>query len=754
MRRTLSLVFLALFICPQVRSQERQPFYFHVQDLIRALDLVGAPVSPDDRARVNELIRNNEEPHRIKAILDRYALFNVHINPESRVKVNLGTVKAELPQGGWKTFLIRVDNEAGITASLEVSSEQAKRTFDGGEKIYGMGYTGKVSTVTQRDINDRWLDLDLYTGAPMKRTLSGIATEYFILELYSRDAGKRAAKFAFNCGGATQDVAFRNEVSVFFDCIPSQKILLDIKDEHGLPTTASLIIKDKQGHIYPSQSKRLAPDFFFQPQIYRHDGENLLLPAGEFSVETGRGPEYHNETRTFQVTKDSIQVLKVSLRRWIDPTDFKWYSGDHHIHAAGCSHYTSPTEGVNPEDMMRHVIGEGVNVGCVLTWGPGYYHQKQFFEGKDNKLSTPDNLLRYDLEISGFPSSHTGHLVLLRLKDQYYPNTKRLEDWPTYTIPILKWAKSQNAVTGYAHSGLGLEVRNNALPNYDVPNFDGIGANEFIVAVTHNLVDFISTIDTPPTWELNIWYHTLNCGFRTRISGETDFPCMSDGKVGHGRSYVKCNRELSFDDWTEGIRSGRAYVSEGKSHLMDFTVNNVEVGENNSEVHFVKPSTVTVSAKVAALLQENKNDVIKPLDVSGNVWQQLPFWTLERARIGESRNVFVELVVNGLAREKKEIIADGAIRDVQFETKIDQSSWIALRILPSSHSNPIFVIVNNKPIRANKESAEWCLKAVDICWKQKQGNIALKEKDQAQKDYDKAREIYRQILKEASGKRK
>jgi hypothetical protein len=22
-------------------------------------------------------------------------------------------------------------------------------------------------------------------------------------------------------------------------------------------------------------------------------------------------------------------------------------------------------------------------------------------------------------------------------------------------------------------------------------------------------------------WELNIWYHTLNAGFRTRISGET-----------------------------------------------------------------------------------------------------------------------------------------------------------------------------------------------------------------------------------------
>ena len=27
--------------------------------------------------------------------------------------------------------------------------------------------------------------------------------------------------------------------------------------------------------------------------------------------------------------------------------------------------------------MMRHILGEDLNVGCVLTWGPCWYHQKQ-----------------------------------------------------------------------------------------------------------------------------------------------------------------------------------------------------------------------------------------------------------------------------------------------------------------------------------------------------------------------------------------
>jgi len=51
---------------------------------------------------------------------------------------------------------------------------------------------------------------------------------------------------------------------------------------------------------------------------------------------------------------------------------------------------------------------------------------------------------------------------------------------------------------GFAHSGNGLIVQNTELPNYEIPSFDGIGANEFIVDVTHpNSIDFISAVDTP-----------------------------------------------------------------------------------------------------------------------------------------------------------------------------------------------------------------------------------------------------------------
>ncbi len=135
--------------------------------------------------------------------------------------------------------------------------------------------------------------------------------------------------------------------------------------------------------------------------------------------------------------------------------------------------------------------------------------------------------MHYDLEVSGFPSSHAGHIVLLNLKDQDYPGHEDAStDWPTWDLPILplgQIAGRRRRLCALRLGAAGLPARN--CPPIEMPGFDGIGANEYIVDVTHpNTVDFISAVDTPYVWELNIWYHTLNVGFRTRISGRDRFP--------------------------------------------------------------------------------------------------------------------------------------------------------------------------------------------------------------------------------------
>ncbi len=120
-----------------------------------------------------------------------------------------------------------------------------------------------------------------------------------------------------------------------FNSIPSVKVTLHVKDDDGSPSMASFLITDGIERIlddsvqtianadfrlvaaqedlrlplktykvpptltgiYPLPSRRVAtydeyPDFFFQPQVYRQDGEHVVLPPGKYNLTINRGPEY------------------------------------------------------------------------------------------------------------------------------------------------------------------------------------------------------------------------------------------------------------------------------------------------------------------------------------------------------------------------------------------------------------------------------------------------------------------------------
>jgi hypothetical protein len=769
----ISFVLQALAAAPAT-AQARvalQPFAQQVRQVETTLAYLGQPLSESDQDACNKAIANTEESAAIaqlQQILNKYTLAIVDINPESRVKVQAGAAKLELVEAGTRIFLVKVINNAGVTARLQTESPNALPLYTPSDSS-----SEPPKTISPADVRDRWMSLELYDKEPMSERLSGLPVEYRILQIYSRDQGQRSAKISFNVGQGTQDLGFRNEMVVYFKALPAHHLRLRVRDENGAPSMAAFTIRDALGRLYPSPSKRLAPDLFFQPQVYRADGESVLVPDGTYTVTASMGPEYHAQTSQVVVTVTGSNEASFAMQRWIDPSKYHWYSGDHHVHAAGCTHYQSPTEGVQPADMLRQILGEKLNVAAVLTWGPCYYYQKQFFSGKDHPLSKPNQLMHYDLEVSGFPSSHAGHLVLLGLTNQDYPHCVRIEQWPTWDLPILRWAKSQGALAGFAHSGWGLEVTSRELPNYEIPAFDSIGANEYIVDVTYpDVVDFISTVDTPYISELNIWYHTLNVGFRTRISGETDFPCITDARVGQGRVYAKVDGPLSYSAWLDALAAGRTYVSDGRSHLMDFSVNNVGVGTNESEVKLTGGGMVHARLKASAYLNspapasaaaDQEPSWMAPLtnqwiaasadaasltSIHDRPMNQEPYWHIERARIGSTREVPVELVMNGKPIAHKNIVADGSVQDLAFDVAIERSSWVAIRILGSSHTNPVFVLVDGKPIRASRESAEWCLAAVNQCWTQKAPKISKPELPEAQAAYDHAREVYTKLIKE------
>jgi hypothetical protein len=279
-----------------------------------------------------------------------------------------------------------------------------------------------------------------------------------------------------------------------------------------------------------------------------------------------------------------------------------------------------------------------------------------------------------------------------------------------------------------------------------------------VVDTVHGVCDFISAVDTPAVWELNIWYHTLNCGMTTRISGETDFPCIYGDKVGLGRVYVKLDptkqaEQLDFDSWCAGLRDGRTYCCDGLSHLVDFNVGGLGVGEPGDKD---RPSFLAAKAgqalpikvRAAAFLNEEP-DTWNGQRIKDIRLDQKPYWHLERARIDGTKKVPVELVVNGQVVERREIEASGEIEDLEFSFTPERSSWVAVRIFPSSHTNPVFVEVDGKPIRASKRSAQWCLEAVDVCWREKVKQTRAEEKEAAAAAYEVARKVYGEALAEA-----
>jgi EF hand len=795
----------------EVVEVEGQPLASNVQRLIQALDFLGAPL-PVETTHALQAAGRARDARKIQQLLDRHVLFVVRLNPEARVKVTRGPAPADLQQSGFTPFLVKVINESAVTQPLKITSPQSGSVYAGVAKL-SMERQRQEHLRENENVNreDRFLQVEMFSSPPMTPNLSGLRVEYALALVYSSEAGEREAILGFDVGQGSQDLGFRGELPVLFHVRPAVPVRLSVRDEGGKPTTGRFTFLDRSGHVYPPQPKRLAPDLFFQKQIYRQDGDTVLLPPGQFTMFYGRGPEYRWLKRTVTFPSRGESTVQVQLERWVHPVTYGYYSGDHHIHAAGCAHYTSPTEGVLPREMFLQVKGEGLNVGSILTWGYGFDYQRQFFSEGVDRTSEPLCLLKYDIEVSGFGSEALGHVCLLNLKELVYPGADGIKGWPTWTTPVLRWAKAQGATTGYAHSGSGLQVDpaaaakrlmaeldanqdgridpkeasrgllpedlasidanhdgavseaelirsldrvSDQLPNLAVPELNSVGAQEIFVTTALGVCDFISAMDTARLLEWNCWYHLLNCGFPLKVSGETDFPCMSGTRVGQGRSYVQLGKvdRIDYHAWCEGLARGRSYVSDGYAHALEFTVNGKSAGD---EIKLTQPDTVKVRAKVAFSSET-------PLEVAhGGV---LPAGG--RRLIGDTVNFHealssagpsqldpqlrrAELVVNGQAVASKTVPADDQVHEVEFTVRVDRSSWFALRHFPQMHTNPVNVIIGGQPIRASRQSALWCIAAIEQLWRARSEKIAPHEREEAHKTFWSAIDRYRQIAKEA-----
>src|SRR3954466_1043902 len=157
---------------PVVTKVAAQPLAAQVKQLAEALDYLGNPLAEQTRASLTAALAEADQAKQVELIqqvLDPLCLIGVTINPESRVKVAIGPAAPELMENGWRQFLVKVQNEAGVTAELKAGSPQEG-------KVYSKPEDRQV--VTPQMGRDRWMEMQMFNGRPVNNRLSGLEVEY------------------------------------------------------------------------------------------------------------------------------------------------------------------------------------------------------------------------------------------------------------------------------------------------------------------------------------------------------------------------------------------------------------------------------------------------------------------------------------------------------------------------------------------------------------------------------------------------
>src|SRR5690606_33415647 len=115
--------------------------------------------------------------------------------------------------------------------------------------------------------------------------------------------------------------------------------------------------------------------------------------------------------------------------------------------------------------------------------------------------------------------------------------------------------------------------------------------------------------------------------------------------------------------------------------------------------------------------------------------KEMPLGTARGGQAPEEPDRLVELVMNGKVVASQKVPADDQMHDLSFEVPVERSSWIALRHFPQMHTNVVEVIVDDKPIRASRSSALWCIDVIEQLWRMRANVIAEHERDEADRTF-------------------
>ncbi|BBE16170.1 hypothetical protein AQPE_0307 [Aquipluma nitroreducens] len=411
------------------------------------------------------------------------------------------------------------------------------------------------------------------------------------------------------------------------------------------------------------------------------------------------------------------------------PEPSNWYAGDMHVHR-DCGGAVSE---ILPENKLKEMmeVNDLAVISVLADMGDAEVKPSEIdlpkVNGKDSPLSCSGRIIHYDAEWHWDPAGTTfeykalgGHVVLLGLTEAH-------QIWDESPYKILEYGRKHNGIVGFCHT----EYLNDQIQNY----LNCCIPIEYPVEAALGMLDFFSE-DVYGTQShnngnysadatINAYYKLLNCGIRLGLCAGTDYPCNLSEPFGTLLTYSRVDGALTYRKWIEAIRDGRTVVSRnGHLEFIDMKVNGKY--QPGDEIKMKNKGTVSVEVK----------------------------WTSVKPLTGT-----LELVFNGKVVAKQEGTAQPETPVILKVNQVfAQSGWLCARRIDENghqtHTAPVYVTVNNKPVRASSEDAQYFVKWIDnLIEKTSPGNDWNKyfthDLNIVQGRYKKAKSIYLKIAEEA-----
>jgi hypothetical protein len=273
------------------------------------------------------------------------------------------------------------------------------------------------------------------------------------------------------------------------------------------------------------------------------------LPRGKVLVDIARGFEYEPVREMVQI-EPGQRELTLTLRRWTNMNEKRWFSGDSHVHFLS-------TLGASLEAQC-----EDLNIVNLLQsqWGHLFTNVEDFlgrpFTAQDGRtiVYTSQENRQHML----------GHLIMLGLKNPVMPwcsdGAGEAEIGGALDVTMSHWADA-------CHEQGGTVI----LPHFPSPN----GEPPALIATGR--VDAVEML-VHHMYNHHEYYRYLNGGYKLPLVGGTD-KMMADVPVGLYRTYVNIpeDQEFDYNNWCKYLRKGRTFLSSGP--MLAFTVNGFQIGD-------------------------------------------------------------------------------------------------------------------------------------------------------------------------------